>query len=153
VVSIYTDDYFPSDDLDFVAWKTREVLGALKKLGFTKLIGNRAEHPDARFYVQVVNAPVAVGRKVVREPAKRKTKWGEIRLLSPLDCVLDRLSAFLHWNDRQCLLQAVHVAAKHHVELSEVRAWVEEEEGERRQNRERFAEFEARVAELIQPSR
>jgi hypothetical protein len=148
VVSIYTDDYFVSDDLDFVAWKKPEVRQALKALGFTDFTGNTAKHPRARFFVQIVNGPVQVGRKHIKVPATRSTRWGEIRLLSPLDCVLDRLGGFLHWNDRQCLVQAAYVASKHNVDLDAVRAWIEREEGDQRELLERCEEFKARVGEL-----
>jgi hypothetical protein len=147
-VAIYTEDRFPSDDLDFVAWRARDAQRALASLGFTRFVGNRAEHPKARFYVQIVNGPVQVGNKLVKRPVLVPTAAGEIKMLSPLDCVLDRLAAFLHWNDRQCLAQAAHVAVAHDVDLAAVRAWVESEEGDRVQNRERHAEFRARVDEL-----
>jgi hypothetical protein len=44
-------------------------------------------------------------------------------LLSPTDCVKDRLAAYYHWNDRQCLEQALLVAAMRTVYLKEIERW------------------------------
>ncbi len=46
-----------------------------------------------------------------------------MKLLSPTDCVKDRLAAFYHWNDRQALEQAVLVCKDVEVELKEVERW------------------------------
>lgn len=84
VVSLYTKELFPSDDLDFASWKTmKEARPALEKLGFTRFEGNRAEHPEAHYYVQLVRAPVQIGDRIVQKPAERKTERGRILLLSP----------------------------------------------------------------------
>ena len=44
---------------------------------------------------------------------------GSFRLLSPTDCVKDRLANFYHFEDGQCLEQAPMVAGQHPVN------WVE----------------------------
>ena len=46
-----------------------------------------------------------------------------LRLLSPTDCVKDRLAAFYHWNDRPSLNQALLVCKDAQVDLREVRRW------------------------------
>lgn len=48
---------------------------------------------------------------------------GTLRLLSPTDCIKDRLAAFYHWNDRQCLQQAVWVAQEREVDWDEIKRW------------------------------
>jgi hypothetical protein len=48
---------------------------------------------------------------------------GTLTLLSPTDCVKDRLAAFYHWNDRQCLEQALLVIESRKVDLREIRRW------------------------------
>ncbi len=46
-----------------------------------------------------------------------------LRLLSPTDCVKDRLAAYFHWNDRPSLEQAILVCFAQDVDLREVRRW------------------------------
>jgi hypothetical protein len=50
-----------------------------------------------------------------------------VKIISPTDCIKDRLSWFYHSNDRQCLEQAVLVAQDNPVDLSEIRRWSEHE--------------------------
>jgi hypothetical protein len=146
VVSIYTEEIFPSDDLDFAVYRAAsELHPTLRRLGFNRFVGNTAEHPKAKFYVQFVNGPVAVGEKTNVKPIDKPTSVGSLRMLSPLDCVLDRLTSFIHDNDRQCLRQAVEVAHRHAVAIEEVRSWVENEPGDPTKKRERFSEFSSRL--------
>lgn len=46
-----------------------------------------------------------------------------IQILTPTQCVMDRLAAFYHWRDRQALDQAVAVAAAHDIDLKGVQRW------------------------------
>jgi len=46
-----------------------------------------------------------------------------LKLLSPTDCVKDRLAAYYHWNDMQSLGQAVLVCRAAKVDLKEVKRW------------------------------
>lgn len=50
-----------------------------------------------------------------------------MKLLSPTDCVKDRLAAYYHWNDRQCLQQAVWVARARKIDWDEVERWSRKE--------------------------
>ena len=78
------------------------------------------------------------------------TKWdtlreGDLRLhiLSPTDCVRDRLAWFLFNNDFSALEQALAVAARHPIDLEAVGEWAERE-GER----SRYKVFEDRYKAL-----
>ena len=46
-----------------------------------------------------------------------------MRLLSPTDCVKDRLTWWFHAKDRQCLEQAVAVTQTADVDVEELRRW------------------------------
>ena len=50
-----------------------------------------------------------------------------LKLLSPTDCVKDRLAAYYHWNDRPSLEQAVLVCQNQSVDLDEVERWSKSE--------------------------
>jgi hypothetical protein len=127
VVSIYSDGRYVSDDLDFVSWQDdRKRRPALEALGFAKR-GSYWIHPDTELFVRLVNPPVMIGEKHVVRPARLATRAGELRILSPLDCVLDRLAWHLERGDAQTLAQAVDVARAHRVPLAEIEAWIADE--------------------------
>jgi len=44
-------------------------------------------------------------------------------LLTPTDCIKDRLAAYYHWGDEQSLLQAVWVAQENEFSLEDVEVW------------------------------
>jgi hypothetical protein len=48
---------------------------------------------------------------------------GTLRIVSPTDCVKDRLCAFYFWNDQQGLAQAVLVAESQDIDLKEIKRW------------------------------
>jgi hypothetical protein len=129
VVSIYTNDRYVSDDLDMATWRREsEYAPLLRAHGFTKK-GSWWEHPNTAYFVQFVNPPVMVGRKHIRSSALDRiaTRYGELSILSPLDCTLDRLAWHLDRGDAETLEQAAAVAFAHAVSLDEVRAWLEGE--------------------------
>lgn len=128
VVSIYSDGRYVSDDLDFVTWSSeRRYRPLLEALGFHKR-GSWWTHPDTDFLVQFVNPPVMVGNKHVRTPARLDTREGELAILSPLDCVLDRLAWHLDRGDAQTLAQAIDVARAHDVPVAEIERWLDGED-------------------------
>jgi len=56
-------------------------------------------------------------------PVERFNTIKTLKLLTPTDCVKDRLAAFFHWNDYQSLEQALMVAKKQPVNLNEIKRW------------------------------
>src|SRR5262249_43290553 len=74
--------------------------------------------------VEFPNGPLSVGEERPKEIAQRKLRTGILRLLSPTDCVKDRLTWWIHGKDRQSLEQAVAVAQRVSVDLAELRRWV-----------------------------
>lgn len=130
VVSIYSENEFESYDLDFVPLGlARKVDSAMKGLGFERR-GRHWIHPRTRYWVEFPSGPVQVGDAVVRDFAERATPSGTLRLLHPTECVMDRLAGYFHWNDAQCLAQALAVARRHPVDLERIVAWARSE-GER----------------------
>lgn len=131
-VMIHSEAAYVSYDLDFVderfAGRSR-IRAAMAEIGFEE--ENRYyRHPDAEYLVEFPGGPVAVGREPAVRIDELMLRTGRLRLLSPTDCVKDRLVAYFHWSDRQSLLQAALVAAAHVIELAEVERWASRE-GER----------------------
>jgi hypothetical protein len=141
-VAIWSKWKYVSDDLDFIEEgpvprrKIREVLGLL---GFQEH-GRHFVHADTKLFVEFPNGPLMVGDQRVEKVAERKTPNGLLRLLSPTDCVKDRLAAYFHWNDRQSLEQALLVANAQKIDLDDIRRWSKAE-----RNEAKFKEFEQRL--------
>jgi hypothetical protein len=130
VVSIYSENDYESYDLDFVPLGlARKVDAAMEEMGFRRRERHWA-HPKTRYWVEFPSGPVQVGNAVVRQFAERSTAEGVLRLLPPTECVMDRLAGYFHWNDPQCLDQALAVARRNPVDLARIEAWSRSEGGE-----------------------
>ena len=129
-VSIYSSAEYESFDLDFVSFEeSRRISAALEELGFRRTKGRHYDHPDSRYYAEFLNPPVAVGNEQLTRFRRLKTPLGVIKMLTPTDCVKDRLAAYLHWNDRQALRQAAMVAAAQQISWTAIHRWAALEEG------------------------
>lgn len=124
-VSIYTDNPYESFDLDFIEYipsGRKRIEEALREIGFAE--ENRYfKHPDTDFIVEFPAGPLAVGKEHVREIEEMEFPTGSLAMLSPTDCVKDRLAAFYHWNNLQCLEQALLVTGAKKVDLKEIMRW------------------------------
>lgn len=141
VVSIYSDNAYQSYDLDFIqTGLARTTSAAMEALGFARQ-GRHWIHPRTAFLVEFPPGPVQVGDANVTEFAERRTRLGVLRLLAPTECVMDRLAGFYHWNDRQCLEQALEVARRQPIDLVRIEKWSRDEN-----SLARFLEFAQRLA-------
>jgi hypothetical protein len=143
VVSIYTDNTYQSHDLDFVSMATTaSIAKVMASLGF-ECKGRMFSHQRTPLFVEFPTGPLAVGGELIRpdEAGEKETPAGRIRLLTPTQCVMDRLAAYFHWNDLQSLDQAVMVASSQKISLSKVEAWAKREG-----NHEKFGNFKRRLA-------
>ena len=128
-VSIFAGNRYRSFDLDFVltsAVPRRKLRLVMETLGFRE-DGRHFRHPESAYIVEFLQPPLSVGSEPVREIREIRRGSRTLRLLSPTDCVKDRLAAFYHWNDQPSLEQAVLVCAANDVDLGEVRRWSRQE--------------------------
>jgi len=124
-VTLYSRSAYVSSDLDFIreGLESRNQLRpALSEIGFVPK-GRHFEHPDARFFLDFPGGFPAVGTEPVREIRTLEFPTGRLRLLSPTDCVKDRLAGYYHFGDRQSLDQALLVVGAADVDLAEVERW------------------------------
>jgi hypothetical protein len=141
-VSIYTRNEYESGDLDFISsGSLADIELAMKTLGFERQ-GRAFVHKQTSYFVEFPPGPLAIGDELIRddEVATVKTKDGAIRLLTPTQCVMNRLAAFFHWNDLQSLDQAVLVAKRQKVSMAKIKAWSKREGAS-----EKFSVFLARM--------
>jgi len=94
-VTIWSEGLYVSADLDLIGDGTTprsSLRKALAEIGFVEQ-GRQFVHPDARFFVDCPSGPVALGREAPKEIRTIEFASGSLRLLSPTDCVKDRLLA------------------------------------------------------------
>jgi hypothetical protein len=142
-VMLYGDGNFVSYDLDFVeriSAGRRRLKAVLAEIGFIER-ARYFRHPQSEFFLEFPAGPLAVGGEPPGEIRVLTFATGELLALSPTDCVKDRLAAFFHWNDRQCLEQALQVAKSAEVDLAEIEGWSvrEGQEVKFRDFKERYA--------------
>jgi len=73
--------------------------------------------------VEFPPGPLGVGEEPVKQIDEIKTDAGVLRIISPTDCVKDRLVWFYHDDDTECLAQAVLVAEINDVDITEIERW------------------------------
>jgi hypothetical protein len=124
-VAIYSHNQYVSADLDFIERgfsKRKKLKEALEEIGFTE--ENRYfKHPETELIVEFPAGPLAVGSEPVQNITIMQFTTGSLSLISPTDCVKDRLAAFFYWQDQQTLEQAVLVARAQHINLNEIENW------------------------------
>lgn len=130
-VSIYSQDKYVSMDLDmirtaFIPPKRAVIRGAMEELGFREH-GRYFQHKDAEYFVEFPKGMPSLGEEPVEDFQERFETTGILKLLSPTDCVKDRLIYYYHNNDYQSLEQAVLVAQMNRIEIKEIKRWSEVE--------------------------
>jgi hypothetical protein len=124
-VSIYSEEQYVSGDLDFIRtglepfWRLRAVMvenGFIEENRYFK-------HPDSVFYVEFPGGPPSVGEDPIVDYNLVETECGSLKLLTPTDCVKDRLSAYYHWRDQEALHQALMVAEMHSINMTAIAEW------------------------------
>ncbi|MFH1387189.1 MAG: hypothetical protein ABIH50_05950 [bacterium] len=126
-VTIYSKNEYQSLDLDFVTSAVdlhgKKIKAVMAEIGFELAAQGFFAHPKCPYIIEFLSPPLSVGREPVKSVRKIKTKVGELRLLSPTDCVKDRLAAYFHWNDQQSLGQALMVYRQQKIDLKELKRW------------------------------
>ncbi|HZH99430.1 MAG TPA: hypothetical protein VEX38_10705 [Fimbriimonadaceae bacterium] len=124
--TVYAPAAYQSRDLDFILelWSSTGAPAArpLIELGF-EIQGQTYVHPETVFTVEFPTGPLAVGEEAI-------TRWNTLKngdlllhILSPTDCVRDRLAWFLFSNDFSALEQALAVAALHPIDMPLIEQW------------------------------
>jgi hypothetical protein len=129
VVSIYSNNRYVSKDLDFVniyAVRRKSIRAAMEELGFYEE-GRYFIHSDTPFFIEFPPGPLTIGDEPVKQIDELELSTGTLKMISPTDCIKDRLAAYYHWGDLQCLAQAILVAQVRQIDIDEVRRWSEVE--------------------------
>jgi hypothetical protein len=124
-VALYSRNKYVSLDLDLVnAYfaKPAHIRGVMEQIGFYE-VGRHFKHPESRYIIEFPPGPLSVGGEPVTRIDELKFSVGTLRVISPTDCVKDRLAAYYHWGDQQCLIQAILVSKESDVDLEEIQRW------------------------------
>ena len=124
-VEIYSRGEYTSWDLDLINQyneQFKKIHVIMNTLGF-KERDRYFVHEDTKYFIEFPSGPLGVGDAPVEEIAEIETEAGVLRLLTPTDCIKDRLAAYYHWNDEQCLQQAIWVAKQNDVDLQAIKEW------------------------------
>jgi len=141
-VTLYSNNKYVSRDLDFVDAGFSSFLKIkreMESIGFRQK-GKHFVHSETEFLVEFVASPLSVGNEPVSAISKVKLPTGLLKVISPSDCVKDRLAAFFYWNDLQALEQALLVARSKKIDSKEVERWANTEK-----MTEKYREFAKRL--------
>jgi hypothetical protein len=132
--AMYAPDVYTSDDADFVLRRGangKEIIRALARIGFLPgpAVGTFVHH-QSRFSVDFLKGPLAVGAEYLETSGTLTRGDLRLRILTPTDCVRDRLAHFYFWSDYTALNAAVGVAQSGHapdVDFQAIREWTQRE--------------------------
>lgn len=124
-VSLYTNNRYESQDLDFItSAETKDIEKALEPLGFRRESrGRHFKHENTDYVLEFPTGPLAVGHRLIVEWSRLETGGGIVQILTPTQMVMDRLSAYFHWNDPQSLEQALWIADEHPIDMQDLEEW------------------------------
>lgn len=98
VVAIYTNGAYQSGDLDFILTDlfVKKVPEIMKEIGFEKRSGRHYVHPECKhLYVEFPTGPLEIGDDTKIVPDEVTVEGVKIKILSPTDCVKDRLATYI----------------------------------------------------------
>lgn len=124
-VEIYSRGEYTSWDLDLINQyneQFKKIHAVMKELEF-KEHNKYFVHDDTKFFIEFPSGPLGVGDAPVENIAEIDTEAGVLRLLTPTDCIKDRLAAYYHWDDEQSLQQAIWVAQQNKYDLQSIKEW------------------------------
>ncbi len=73
-----------------------------------EFVGRHLTHPAVEWVIEFPTAPIAFGKTEIgmEEVKALETKVGTLRIITPTQCVMDRLTWHFHGNDPQAAKQA-----------------------------------------------
>ena len=132
--TIYAPEAKKTEDLDFIlALSMTDSMPSdapILGLGFEREgRSGMYRHPNIRITLEFPTGPLAVGGEVIEKWETLRRGPMVLNVISPTDCVKDRMAAAIHWKDFDSIRQASEVAKRHPVDLDAVRKWCEAEGG------------------------
>ena len=104
----------------------------LQEIGFKPSKSRYFKHPLCpHLFLEFPRGPVEIGEEFPVVPDEIEVEGRMLRLLSPTDCVKDRLAGYIHWNSRANFDQAALICRQQadRVDLEQVEQWCAKEGG------------------------
>lgn len=124
-VSFFCENRYVSADVDLVNMfevRRARIRAVMEEIGFIES-GRYFKHPESSIIVEFPPGPLMVGVEPVKEIHDVTLATGMLRIISPTDSVKDRLAAYYHWGDEQCLYQAALIRDSVGIDLEEIERW------------------------------
>ena len=105
----------------------------MAKIGFESTRSRYYKHPKCdHLFLEFPPGPVELGNEYPIDPAVQEIEGRALKILSPTDCVEDRLAGFIHWKARDLLDQATLVCRRQapHIDWKDLERWCLNEGGE-----------------------
>ncbi len=128
-VTHYSDSRYMSTDLDFITVERNKVIApVVAKLGFRQS-GKDFVHEESKFFLEFPAGPLTFGDRYIdaTETTIVQTRFGEIRIITPTQCVMDRIAWLVHGKDPQARAQAILVAERQKIDWTDLSLWAESE--------------------------
>ncbi|MCB0824809.1 MAG: hypothetical protein KDC26_01350 [Armatimonadetes bacterium] len=138
----YSKEAYQSRDIDFVFEKdvinASKLIEAMRQMGFAAVSNGVFVNPKEKYTIDLISGPLLLDNEAMSPPVRIQVGKNELKIISPTDCVRDRLLWFYHYNDRAGLAQAVLVAQAQadQIDIDMIRAW-----SKKIKKDEEFAEF------------
>jgi hypothetical protein len=123
--AVYAPEAYQSDDVDFIASftsKKKEFDSTLLTLGFVKN-GRIYAHPQIVPTLDFPDDELLIGDELIKETRTMVRGSLFLHILTPEDCIRDRVSWFYFYNDLSALAAAVGVALAQDADLKLVSEW------------------------------
>jgi hypothetical protein len=124
-MEIYTKQFYSSFDLDFVmtsSFKEKDIADIMKELGF-KEDGKYFVIENSKFFIEIINGPVALGDQFIKDFARQDFKLGTLKLLTATDSIKDRLCACVFHGDNKCFEHALAIGHLNEIDEDELKRW------------------------------
>jgi hypothetical protein len=124
-VEIYSKGIYVSKDIDFIEnglIRRSKLVNLLKGIGFSYRT-RFFFHSESQFIVEFPKGPPSLGKEPISKINKLTFSTGTLRIISPTDCVKDRLANYFYFNDYQSLEQAILVAHSTEIDINEIERW------------------------------
>jgi len=132
-MEIYTHKNFSSYDIDFIAnpsYTAKKISEVMLSIGFNKVDGRYYKYENNPNYIEFPTGPVSLGNEFPKKFDELKTLVGTLVLLTPTDCIKDRLCAYVYHGGNECFHQAMAVAHLNEIDINNLKKWAKNESKE-----------------------
>lgn len=130
VVSIYTNNKYESQDLDFISPDDhKRIVEVMAMLRFTPDPKGKKNlrHPLCPFTVEFPGRITMIGGALEKVDHEVELNGVRVKMLSPTQSAMDRIAAFIAWKEVQGLDQAEWICEKQPVNLKKILTWAKGE--------------------------